>query len=129
MLLQEFDITIVDKLGKSNIVANYLSRPHIANEDPTPIEDTFLDEHLFHIETHTPWYANIANYLAANRMPPHFSHKDRRKLGKKFFHYSWIDNNLLYTGPSQIMRRCVREDEIYDILHAYHDKPCGGHFV
>ena len=27
------------------------------------------------------------------------------------------------------MRRCVREDEIYDIQHAFHDEPCGGHFV
>ena len=59
------------------------------------------------------------NYLAANRMPPHFSHKDRRKLAKKKIHYSWIDNNLFYTGPDQIMRRCVREDEIYEILHAF----------
>ena len=27
------------------------------------------------------------------------------------------------------IRRCIREDEIYDILKAYHDGPCGGHFV
>ena len=27
------------------------------------------------------------------------------------------------------MRRCVTEDETYDILHACHDEPCGGHFV
>lgn len=129
LLLQDFDITIIDKLGKSNVVANYLSRLHIANEDLTPIEDTFSDEHLFHIETHTPWYADIENYLAANRMSPHFSHKDRRKLAEKIFHYSWIDNNLFYTGPDHIMRRCVREDEIYDILHICHDEPCGRHFV
>ena len=62
-------------------------------------------------------------------MPPHFSHKDKRKLAEKSFHYSWIDNNLFYTGPNWVMRRCVREDEIYDILHACPDDPCGGHFV
>ena len=87
----------MDKPRKSNIVANYLSRLHIVDEDPTPIEDTFPDEHLFHIEIHTPWYANIANYLAANRMPPHLSHNDRMKLVDKIFHYSWTDNNLFYT--------------------------------
>ena len=27
------------------------------------------------------------------------------------------------------MRRCVREDETYDILHACHNEPCGGHFA
>lgn len=26
ILMQEFDITVVDKLGKANVVANYLSR-------------------------------------------------------------------------------------------------------
>jgi hypothetical protein len=107
LLLQEFDITIVDKLGKSNVVADYLSRLHFADEDPTPIEDTFPDEHLFHIVTHTPWYADIENYLDANKMPPHFSYNDKKKLVEKSFHYSWIDNNLFYTGPDQIMRRCI----------------------
>jgi hypothetical protein len=27
------------------------------------------------------------------------------------------------------MRRCVREDENYNILHACQDEPCGGHFA
>ena len=54
LLLQEFDIAIIDKPGKSNVVANYLSRLHIPDEDPTPIEDTFPNEHLFHIVTYKP---------------------------------------------------------------------------
>lgn len=62
-------------------------------------------------------------------MPPHFSPKDKRKLVEKIFRFSWIDNNLFYTSPDQIMRRCVREDEIYDILHACHDESCRGHFT
>ena len=28
-----------------------------------------------------------------------------------------------------VIRRCVREDEIHDILQACHDGPCGRHFV
>lgn len=62
-------------------------------------------------------------------MSPHFSYNDKRKLVEKTFHYSWIDNNIFYTRLDQIMRRCIRKDEIYDILHACHDEPCGGHFV
>lgn len=27
------------------------------------------------------------------------------------------------------IRRCIREDEIYDILKACHDVPCKGHFL
>ena len=27
------------------------------------------------------------------------------------------------------IHRCIREDDIYDILRACHDEPCGGHFL
>ena len=30
--------------------------------------------------------------------------------------------------PDLIIRRCVREDEILEILKYCHDEPCGGHF-
>jgi hypothetical protein len=28
-----------------------------------------------------------------------------------------------------IIHRCVREDEMFNILKEFHDEPCGGHFV
>jgi len=31
--------------------------------------------------------------------------------------------------PDQILSRCVREEEFFDILLACHDGPCGGHFA
>ena len=62
-------------------------------------------------------------------MEEHFSYKEKKLLVEKSFHFSWIDNLLFYTGPNQVMRRCVREDETYDILHACHNEPCGGHFA
>jgi hypothetical protein len=62
LLLQEFDITIVDKPGKDNVVADFLSRLN-TNAENLPVEDNFPDEHIFAIFTLTPWYANIANYL------------------------------------------------------------------
>ena len=42
--------------------------------------------------------------------------------------YSWIEGDLFYIGPDLIMRWCVREDEIHDILSSSHNEPCGGHF-
>jgi len=36
---------------------------------------------------------------------------------------------LFKMGPDQILRRYVREGEFFDILLAYHDGPCGGHFA
>ena len=35
---------------------------------------------------------------------------------------------MFFTRSDQVTRRCLREDETYDILHAYHDEPCADHF-
>ena len=40
-----------------------------------------------------------------------------------------MNGDLFYTGYDLIIRRCVRQDEILEILKACHDEPCGGHFV
>jgi len=68
LLLQEFDITIVDKPGKDNVVADFISRLTI-DDSCTPIEDSFPDEYLFSISTYSPWYSDITNYLAATNFP------------------------------------------------------------
>jgi hypothetical protein len=54
LLLQEFNINIIDRPGKDNLVADFLSRMiHLG--DNTLVEDKFLDENLFSISTFTPW--------------------------------------------------------------------------
>ena len=52
LLLQEFDITIVDRPGKENVVADFLSILHI-NDDNSPIDDSIPYENLFSISSHT----------------------------------------------------------------------------
>eukprot|EP00253_Pinus_taeda_P027832 PITA_27832 len=37
--------------------------------------------------------------------------------------------NYLVVGADMQIRRCVRQDKIFDILKACHDQPCGGHFT
>ena len=128
-MLQEFDITIVDKPEKVNVVADYLSRIHHDDTNTTLVDDAFLDQNLFHIAVQTPWYADISNYIAANKIPAHFSYKERKLLVEKSLCFSWIDNLLFYIGLDQVMRRCVREDETYGILHACHNEPCAGNFA
>ncbi len=50
LLLQEFNITVLDRPGKQNTIANYFSR--IQNiKDDTLVEDKFLDEYLFAVTT------------------------------------------------------------------------------
>ena len=53
LLLQEFDITIVDRLGKENQVADVLSRLDNKGES-IHVDDNFPDEILFSISTNSP---------------------------------------------------------------------------
>jgi hypothetical protein len=97
LLLQEFDISIIDRPGKENVVADFLSR--LTNEGETiPVEDIFPDEHLFSLSTNTPWFADVANYLAACRLPQHLSPKERQRVIRQSATYSWIKGYLFRTG-------------------------------
>ena len=79
LILQEFDITIVDIPGKKNVVAYFLYRlTH--NDDDSQFEDSFYDEHLFTVSYYSPWYANIANYLAMGILLAHLSKQEKRRI-------------------------------------------------
>ena len=114
LLLQEFDITIVDRTRKEN-VADYLSR-FINSDNSLPIEDSFPDEHLFAISAHSPWYVDVVNYLATGKLLTHLSKRERRKIIQQSARYCWIDGHIFYTGLNLEIRRCVREDEVFHIL-------------
>ena len=76
LLLQEFNITIIDRPGRDNLVANFLSNLiHIG--DSTPIDDDFPDENLFSISTFTPWYADVANYLVTRKLPQGMTSREK----------------------------------------------------
>eukprot|EP00253_Pinus_taeda_P026011 PITA_26011 len=128
LLLQEFDITIVDKPGKDNVVTDFLSRIECDGEK-TPIEDDFLDEHLFAVFANAPWYVDIANYLATGKVPRHLSYKKQRKIIHHSIKYSWMAGYLFHMGVDRQIQRCVAGDDIFEILKAAHGRPCGGHFA
>jgi len=79
ILLQEFDITIKDRPGKENPVADFLSRmPKLI--DAAVVEDQFLDEHLFVVAVKVPWYADVANYLAVGKLPKHLTPNEQKQI-------------------------------------------------
>ena len=80
LLLQEFNLTINDKKGTENVVADHLSR--LKNKfliKTTPIDDSFPHEFLFSINK-MHWYANIVNYLVTGGMPFDWSSQDKKKF-------------------------------------------------
>ena len=86
LLLQEFVITIVDRLGKENVVVDFLSR--LTPDDNTLVDDSFPNEYLFAVFSHSPWYVDITNYLVAGKLPPHLSHRERRRIIQQSVRYS-----------------------------------------
>jgi hypothetical protein len=70
---------VLDRPGKDNVVADFLSR--IKNEDDDiPVDDSFPDEHLFALSVNTPWFLDMENYLATRKLPSHFSPHEKRKI-------------------------------------------------
>ena len=120
LLLQQFDLTIVDKPDKENVVADFLSRMNLPVGEEGMVDDQFLDEHLFTILVLSPWFADIANYLVLVQFPSNLPSREKSKIIRK------VPPSL---GLDQILRRCVREEEVFDILLTCHDGPRGGHFA
>ncbi|KAK1665924.1 hypothetical protein QYE76_054083 [Lolium multiflorum] len=83
LLLQEFDLHIVDRKGADNPVADNLSRLENIAYDPVPVNDSFPNEQLAVIKVSSrdsPWYADYANFIVSKYLPPTFSAQQRRKF-------------------------------------------------
>ena len=116
LLCQEFNLTIKDKMGVENVVADHLSRlvPE-SNSHGLPIGDSFPDEQLFAL-VHYPWYADIVNYLVTGRIPPQWASLQKRKFLADIKKYYFDDPYLFKYCPDQLMRRCVLNDDQIGIL-------------
>ena len=104
LLLQEFDLTIKDKKGVENVVADHLSRLTFeSHPDSPPIVETFPDEQLLDVDT-LPWYADIVNYLATGETPSYWSTADKKRflaLARQFhFDDPYICLNIVLTRSS-----------------------------
>nr|GEW63520.1 reverse transcriptase domain-containing protein [Tanacetum cinerariifolium] len=104
LLLQEFDITILDKKGSENLAADHLSRLENTHQDVLEnkdINENFPLETLGSLTSHnTSWFADIANFHARNFIKKGLTSQQK----KKFF-----------------------RDEAFEILKACHEGPSGGH--
>jgi len=99
------------------MVAYSLSRVTHQKEDNF-MDNYLLDEHLFALITRTPWFvfADIAKYLVASKLPNIFTSKEKLRLIRKSASFSWIGGYLFRFELDNVLRRCVKEDETFDIL-------------
>ncbi|KAJ9535341.1 hypothetical protein OSB04_un001548 [Centaurea solstitialis] len=111
MLLQEFDLEIVDRKESSDICELF---PH--------------ERILSAKQLSVPWFADIVNYLACGIISRELNKNSKRKLVHDSRIYLWDDPFLFKICTDQVIRRCIPKEETPEILHHCHSGPCGSHF-
>ena len=133
LLLQEFEVEIRDKKGSENMVVDHLSRldiPETVQKHRLHIDNTFPYEHIltFSLAETSPWFADIANYLSAGIIPPDLTFQQKKRFFAEVKRYFWEDPILFKQCVDKIIRRCVSESEVGEILKRCHSLECEGHF-
>ncbi|XP_059301876.1 uncharacterized protein LOC132053790 [Lycium ferocissimum] len=96
LLLQEFDFEVKDRKGRPT--------------DVLDIDDTFPDERVLAVSSDVAlWFADIANYLATDIVPEVLKASQKKKS------LEIADNNII--------RRCVADSDVMEILKSCHDSP------
>ena len=75
LLIQEFDLQIVDRKGADNPMGDNLSRIENIPHDPFPVIDSFPNEKLAVLRVQSPfdpWYV-YANFIVVKFLPPSFT--------------------------------------------------------
>jgi hypothetical protein len=122
LLLQEFNITVLDRLGKDNLVADFISR--IKNEDDDiPVDDSFPDD-IIDLEQVNILFGSSANVIisqidmetlapiistGSSRVP------DIQSVGRPFHQRETLFSSkikplrysLLETKPTWMIRRTI----------------------
>ncbi len=63
LLLQQFNLTIIDKPGRENVVVDFLSILALPIGGKGMVDDQLKYKNLFSILVLPPWFFDIANYL------------------------------------------------------------------
>jgi hypothetical protein len=102
LLLKEFNIIVLDRPGKDNLVVDFLSC--IKHEgDDIVVDDSFPYEHIFSLSLNTPWFEDMENYLATRKLPAHLSPHEKHRIIMQSDNYSWVGHDLFHTGPDLIV--------------------------
>ena len=80
------------------------------------------------IYLHLPWFAEIANFLVAEKEAMEFSGNEKRKFLREARHYFWDEPYLYRQCKDGIFRRFVPKAEIPRILHHCHGSSYAWHF-
>ncbi|PIN22251.1 hypothetical protein CDL12_05039 [Handroanthus impetiginosus] len=75
-----------------------------------------------------PWFADIVNYLTCGIIPFDLSAQQKKRFLYDTRKYFWDEPFLFRQCLDNILRRCMPEVEMNDILEQCHASPYGSHF-
>jgi hypothetical protein len=111
-----------------NAGLGHLSR--ITNgEEPTNIEDNFLDAQLFSVHIVDEYSTYIIQYLSTGTAPQEYSTMQKKNLVVCTTDYQMITGHLYNMGADNILRRYVLEHERPRVLVESHEGIIGGNYV
>ena len=103
-----------------------LTRPH--QPEQWVIDDSLIDDRLFVVTATPDWYARIVEFLTTQQLPAEWNKEERRKVRVDNRYFAVVGNRLFRRGADTIFKRCVSHVEVPNILEAWHDSICGGHY-
>jgi hypothetical protein len=102
LLFQEFDFEVIVKLGKLNAGLDHLSR--VTNgEEPTNVEDKFLDAHLFLVQIADEYFTDIIQYLTAGTVQQEYTTTQKKSMVARANDYQLIAGHLYEMGADIIL--------------------------
>ncbi|XP_024013068.1 uncharacterized protein LOC112087279 [Eutrema salsugineum] len=117
LLLQEFDMEVLDKKGIENGAADHLSRLRV--ESDVPLDDSLPEEHLMVVKT----YLEVEHGVE----PPELDAYKRKRFFKEVQRYHWDELYLYVLNKDHLYRRCLAEEEMQLVLQECHGSAYGGH--
>ncbi|MDV3181222.1 MAG: ribonuclease H family protein [Candidatus Phytoplasma australasiaticum] len=132
LLLEEFNFDVIDRKEIENQVADHLSSLKdgvmIKFDDALEINDSFPDERVLVASYDLiPWFADYANYLMSDIVPPHLNIHQYQTFMNNVRKFFWDDPYLFHICADGIIRHYIAEVEITSILKACHSSLVGGH--
>jgi hypothetical protein len=102
LLFQEFDFEVIVKPRKLNAGHDHLSR--VTNkEEPTNLEDNFLDTWLLSVQIAHEYFADIIQYLRTGTAPQEYNTMQKKKLVVRAAYYQLFAGHLYKMGTDIIL--------------------------
>ena len=132
-MVQEFDQEVRDKKGRENLIVDHLSRFDQEQlnkiDDGVLINESFYGEHLLTLASKEfPWFTDFANYLISGALPYGLDFRQKKIFLHDIKFYYWEEPLLYKRCGDGLIRRCIPQDEVQNVLRHCHSLDAGEHF-